>query len=82
MVELIGKMFNRGSNSFARNKQLTVSYHGRTSLTSKHLFFAATRVSCTIVFFIPFKPPDQFNSVHAYPNHNPAAVTSFSNVLS
>lgn len=38
MVELIGKMFNRGSNSFALNKQSTVSYHGRTPPTSEHLF--------------------------------------------
>lgn len=40
-------MFNTGSNSFVLNKQSTVSYHGRTSLTSKHLFIAATRVSST-----------------------------------
>lgn len=45
MVLLIGKMFNTGRNSFALNKQSTVSHHGRTSLTSKHLFIAGNRVS-------------------------------------
>lgn len=88
MVSLIGKLFNAGRNSFVLNKQSTVLYHGTASLTSKHLFIAATRVSSAglqkkKIVFSP-KPPSvpKLERVHfsayASPNCNPAAVTSFS----